>query len=286
MKFLTSALCLASMISAQHISIAYPVSGADIEAGSVARVKVVVQKSLTSTTPIALLVGLESCPTGTCGSPSDRLGKLLSTEVQSEDHSLDVTIPADTPTGTAQINVAFLILVGAASTPSLKTMSVPINVVESHARSQKYRRRIGAMRVDKDGPPHLSAFPSAGLTQSSSRNYYPITFSISIMRPTTLYSLALFLLSFLVNANLAVPLDARLVQDLGVRSIHNALDVRTNAVGAAPAPQAAGKGKGFGIYMCPYCGQRYWRKTTAVKCSSPRNPYGPCRPGLAPDSQG
>ncbi|KAJ7600117.1 hypothetical protein C8J56DRAFT_1072864 [Mycena floridula] len=148
-KFLTSALCLASMISTQNISIAYPVSGADVEAGSIARVKVV--ESLTSTTPIALLVGLESCPTGTCGSPSDRLGKLLSTEVQSEDHSLDVTIPADTPTGTAQINVAFLILVGAASTPNLKTMSVPINVVESHARSQKHRRRIGAMRVDKDG---------------------------------------------------------------------------------------------------------------------------------------
>ncbi|KAG6809480.1 hypothetical protein H0H92_016087 [Tricholoma furcatifolium] len=127
MKFsLTSlivALSAVSTVYAQGALIGYPPSGTTVSAGSNITVEIDRPNSLSSSTEVAVVIGLISCPTSPCRPVTDGVGTVLyngpyhpalppAGSGKPPHQNFTVTVPSDFPTGTAQLGVVHVTLIG------------------------------------------------------------------------------------------------------------------------------------------------------------------------------
>ncbi|KAH7929623.1 hypothetical protein BV22DRAFT_1056483 [Leucogyrophana mollusca] len=122
---------------AQSISIALPQEGANVTAGSDIIIQLDKPMSLTGSEEVAVVIGIESCPSGACAPPSEELGDILYNGPYNPQvvegawnpyENFTVQIPS-TLSGKAQIGVAHLYLLGAGLGPILQTLNTTVNVV-------------------------------------------------------------------------------------------------------------------------------------------------------------
>ncbi|RDB18472.1 hypothetical protein Hypma_000293 [Hypsizygus marmoreus] len=143
---LSSMLALATLLgvtaSAQRVAIGYPADGAHVKAGSSLTVEVDRPEFLSSAQEVAIVIGLQSCPTFQCLPPSLTMGNVLlyNGAYKPEWHSdappskpphqnFSVVIPQDTQKGKAQLGVTHVSLVGASLGPFLETLNITLTVV-------------------------------------------------------------------------------------------------------------------------------------------------------------
>ncbi|KAI0260653.1 hypothetical protein BC834DRAFT_533081 [Gloeopeniophorella convolvens] len=142
MKF-TPFTLLASALSgayAQNIAIGSPTDLSAVTPGSNLVVQVNRPNSLTGSQEVAIAISIVSCGNGPCDSPSDRLGSVLytggfdpqyPTERTPQDvpqQNFTVTVPSGLASGTAQLTVTHLSLVGAGPYPMFEIKNVTLKV--------------------------------------------------------------------------------------------------------------------------------------------------------------
>jgi len=123
--FLASILFAASAL-AQSVFIGYPHHNASLQAGAPTIVQVDLPNFLSSIIEVAIVVAIMPCSSSTCPSPHDQLGTVLyngpfnpqqpavpAYPGQQAYDNFTVTIPSDTPTGRASLNVVHFALIGA-----------------------------------------------------------------------------------------------------------------------------------------------------------------------------
>ncbi|PSR94554.1 hypothetical protein EW026_g7804 [Hermanssonia centrifuga] len=143
-----SSFVLAALVAsafAQGIDIGAPVEYSNITPGSNITVEVDRPDTLTGSTPVALVIAIESCtsyPDGQCASVdvTQRLQHILYTgsydpvfdtpsDSKPPHQNFSVQIPSNLPQGQAAITASHFSLIGAGPFPNLQVVNVTVNVV-------------------------------------------------------------------------------------------------------------------------------------------------------------
>ncbi|KAF8882740.1 hypothetical protein CPB84DRAFT_1790627 [Gymnopilus junonius] len=137
---LTALLLAAVPAFAQNVLIESPTSGTTVKAGSEITVDVARPDFLSSSVEVAVVIAMNSCPTGQCFPPDEVMGPLLYNGpynpqwipgVQEFQHQyFNVTVPDYIGTGLAQLNVWHVNLVGASNEPGTQYLNVSLNIVQ------------------------------------------------------------------------------------------------------------------------------------------------------------
>ncbi|KAG6902359.1 hypothetical protein C0995_001156 [Termitomyces sp. Mi166 len=126
---------------AQRAAIGYPPDGTSITAGSELTVEVDRGNSLSSSTEVAVVIAVLSCPTSGCLPVGDGMGTVLynggydpqyhpeAPFYKPPHQNFTVTIPSTIPKGKAQLGVVHLSLIGALLAPFIETLNVTLNVI-------------------------------------------------------------------------------------------------------------------------------------------------------------
>ncbi|GLB41551.1 hypothetical protein LshimejAT787_1001510 [Lyophyllum shimeji] len=143
MKFFPAVAALSAFlagVSAQSINIGYPQDGATVQAGSNLTVEIDRPNTLSGSTEIAVVIGVQSCASSPCHSPADGLGNILYNggykpqynqppDSKPPHQNFTVTIPSTLAKGKALLGVAHMTLIGAGAAPILETRNITLNVV-------------------------------------------------------------------------------------------------------------------------------------------------------------
>ncbi|KAF5379412.1 hypothetical protein D9615_006538 [Tricholomella constricta] len=144
MKFVTNLISLTTLlaaVSAQRVSIGYPQDGASVKSGDSITVEVDRPNTLSGSTEVAIVIGLQSCPTIPCHSVEDGMGFILynggynpqyhqnAPGFKPPHQNFTVSIPSTAQKGKAQLGVTHVSLIGAGASPFLETLNVTLNVV-------------------------------------------------------------------------------------------------------------------------------------------------------------
>ncbi|KAF5348503.1 hypothetical protein D9756_009645 [Leucocoprinus leucothites] len=139
MKVFAALLAGLTAVSAQTIMIGAPSSGAQLTAGQSTVVQIFTPNFLSSSKEVSVAIGISSCSSGFCRSPSDTLGNLLYSGTYSPQRdpngsssriseNFTVTIPSNIAKGQAILGVAHFALIGASLQPWLETKNVSVVV--------------------------------------------------------------------------------------------------------------------------------------------------------------
>ncbi|KAF5348504.1 hypothetical protein D9756_009644 [Leucocoprinus leucothites] len=137
MKVLTALLAGLTVVSAQSVMIGAPPAGAQLTVGQSTVVEIITPNFLSSSKEVSVAIGITSCASGFCPSPSDTLGNLLYSGPYNPqrvpgdpflqpNQNFTVTIPGHLPKGPATIGVAHFALIGAGLQPWLETKNVSV----------------------------------------------------------------------------------------------------------------------------------------------------------------
>ncbi|KAF8075233.1 hypothetical protein FPV67DRAFT_1446175 [Lyophyllum atratum] len=144
MKFFTTLAALSTFLaaaSAQSIAIGFPADGVSVQAGSKVVVEIDRPNSLSGSTEVAIVIGLQSCATSPCRPVTDGMGTVLYNggykpqyQQNAPGHkpphqNFTVLIPSNTAKGKAQLGVTHVSLIGAGLAPFLETRNITLNVV-------------------------------------------------------------------------------------------------------------------------------------------------------------
>ncbi|KAL0568817.1 hypothetical protein V5O48_013161 [Marasmius crinis-equi] len=124
----------------QHAEIGSPKPGAQITAGTSFTVEVDRPDTLTGSQEVAIVIGYQSCANSACRPPADGIQGVLysgpfnpqfgpSGDGLPPHQNFDVTIPASTPKGTAQLTLYHFSLVAASMAPLFESSAVNITLV-------------------------------------------------------------------------------------------------------------------------------------------------------------
>ncbi|KAH1277957.1 hypothetical protein KXW35_003733 [Aspergillus fumigatus] len=125
-------LFLAATVSAQRVAVGLPAEGEKLAPGSSTVVQIQRPGSLTGSQEIAVAIGLSSCADSTCHSPEDVMGTIVYNGPFRPEHhesslppyqNFSVNVPEAFATGTAQLNIAHVSLVGAGPFPFMETLN-------------------------------------------------------------------------------------------------------------------------------------------------------------------
>ncbi|KAH8798450.1 hypothetical protein DL96DRAFT_887139 [Flagelloscypha sp. PMI_526] len=126
---------ISSSVLAQTVNINTPPSGSSFSAGSSFSIQITRPPYIQSQTEVGIALGLQHCPSSTfCDTANNILGTTILykgsfSPVTGVGQTFDVTIPSDFPTGTAQIGLARLALLGVSNAPYTDYQGVQIQVV-------------------------------------------------------------------------------------------------------------------------------------------------------------
>ncbi|KAF8878441.1 hypothetical protein BD779DRAFT_1474796 [Infundibulicybe gibba] len=144
MKFASTSvlfgLISATLVAAQNVAIGFPADGAAVTAGTNVTVEIDRPNSLSGSTEVAVVIGLQSCPTTDCASPSSILGTILYNGPYSPafqpgapgfkppHQNFTVLIPSTAQKGRARLGVAHMSLIGAGLAPFMETLNVSLTI--------------------------------------------------------------------------------------------------------------------------------------------------------------
>ncbi|KAG2065788.1 hypothetical protein BDR04DRAFT_1121608 [Suillus decipiens] len=137
-KALVATTLMAVSACAQNAYINLPAPGSDITAGTNFTVQIGLPNNLTGSKEIAIVIAIQSCPTGDCLSIDWDMGTILyagpfnpqygsGADDPYEDFS--VQVPASFATGQAQLGLAHFNLIGELYWPSLQLVNETVYVV-------------------------------------------------------------------------------------------------------------------------------------------------------------
>lgn len=137
-KALVATTLMVVSVCAQSAFINLPAPGSDITAGANFTVQIGLPDNLTGSKEIAIVIALQSCPTGNCLPVSEDMGTILyagpfnpqfgsGAFIPYEDFS--VQVPASFATGQAQLGLAHFNLVGELYWPYLQLANETVYVV-------------------------------------------------------------------------------------------------------------------------------------------------------------
>jgi len=146
MKFSLSSLLLPLALSSvpvlcQNIAIGVPADLTSVHAGSKLNVEVDRPDTLSGSTEVAVVIGVNSCGSTSCPPPADILGTLLyngpynpqfapdSPPFKPPHQNFTVTIPSNFPKGRALLAVYHIALIGAGRAPFNEIKNVTLNIL-------------------------------------------------------------------------------------------------------------------------------------------------------------
>ncbi|KAG6809476.1 hypothetical protein H0H92_016083 [Tricholoma furcatifolium] len=146
------------LASSQSISIGYPLNGTSVAAGSKLLVEIDRPDTISSSVEVAVVIGLQSCPTGPCYPVASSVGTPLyngpyNPQFQSGSpgkpphQNFTITIPADTPVGKAQLGIAHFMLLGASLYADVQTLSIDLDITSPEPNSATRFERIHARKI-------------------------------------------------------------------------------------------------------------------------------------------
>ncbi|TFK34054.1 hypothetical protein BDQ12DRAFT_690313 [Crucibulum laeve] len=138
--FVYTLATLFSVVFAQRAAIGFPNDGTSVTAGSKLLVEIDRGNSLSASQEVAIVIGLQSCPSSACAAPSDIMGSILyngpfapklqaNATFKPPHQNFTVTIPSTIAKGKAQLGVVHVSLIGAGQAPFLETFNITLNVV-------------------------------------------------------------------------------------------------------------------------------------------------------------
>ncbi|KAG1899763.1 uncharacterized protein F5891DRAFT_1036309 [Suillus fuscotomentosus] len=137
-KAIVVTILMVVSVCAQNAYINLPAPGSDITAGTNFTVQIGLPNNLTGSKEIAIVIAIQSCPTGDCLPISEDMGTILyegpfnpqygpGAEDPYEDFS--VQVPASFATGQAQLGLAHFNLIGELYWPYLQLVNETVYVV-------------------------------------------------------------------------------------------------------------------------------------------------------------
>ncbi|KAJ3855997.1 hypothetical protein EV368DRAFT_33429 [Lentinula lateritia] len=133
-----AAVALTHIALAQNVFIGHPANGSTISAGSNLTVRIDRPDTLSSSTEVALVMGMWPCNDLPCPGPSNIIGTILYNGPYKPQFSLNslpphenftVSIPEGFVKGVTQFGVAHIALIGAGQAPFLETLNATLVIV-------------------------------------------------------------------------------------------------------------------------------------------------------------
>ncbi|KAG0701675.1 hypothetical protein DFH29DRAFT_925399 [Suillus ampliporus] len=137
-KALVATTLMVASACAQNAYINQPAPGSNVTAGANFTVQIGMADSLSSFEEIAIVIAIQSCPTGQCFTVSEDMGTVLyegpynpqfGSEADDLYEDFSVQVPASFATGQAQLGLAQFSLIGASNQPYLQLTNETVYVV-------------------------------------------------------------------------------------------------------------------------------------------------------------
>ncbi|KAF8349209.1 hypothetical protein F5887DRAFT_482800 [Amanita rubescens] len=132
-----SSIVLATSVLAQNLVIGYPAAGSNFQVGKPLTIRIDKVGS-PQAFDASISIGIASCGTSGCLAPTTNMGTLLYNGAFNPvarnaktppSQTFALQIPANFPTGPAQLNLVDNVIVGASKTSYIQSVTLPLNAV-------------------------------------------------------------------------------------------------------------------------------------------------------------